>query len=192
MRFPLVLCLESLALWLVWACDSLRLNQREASQKINYQLESDGHQENSGSETRSDKQQSLCPAVPPLRELALRCPSPQGPLLAQASLSSWCREAPLQELLWVQRRAGLQLAASRTLVGDGRLHLHCPILTACDHEALCFLWLVLWVNFVDLLKPTSFALFLNTSYGHSWLSHKKGCRLQSPLRPYLSVARWIL
>ena len=41
----------------------------------------------------------LCPAVPALRELALRCPSPQGPLLAQASLSSWCREVPLQELL---------------------------------------------------------------------------------------------
>ena len=134
----------------------------------------------------------LCPAVPALRELALRCPSPQGPLLAQASLSSWCREVPLQELLWVQRRAGRQLAASRALVGDGRLHLHCPILTACDHEALCFLWLALWVNFVDLLKATSFALFLDTSYGHSWLSHKKGCRLQLPLRPCLSVARWIL
>ena len=34
-------------------------------------------------------------------------------------------------------------AASCTLVGDGRLRLPRPILTASDHAGLCFLWLVL-------------------------------------------------
>lgn len=175
-------------MWLVWVCDSLWLNQREASQKIKYQLASDRHQENSGAETEAARSRSLC-------QLAGRLPYGAPARRGLGWLKRHCRLGAGESTPVAPGRAVMgrsATAASRTLVGDGRLRLPRPILTTSDHAGLCFLWLVLWGNFVDLVKATSFALFWDTSCGHSWLSHKKGCRLQSPLRPCLSVARWIL
>ena len=43
---------------------------------------------------------------------------------------------------------------------------------------------------MDLLKATSFALFLDTSYGHSWLSHKKGYWSESLLRLLYPTHQW--
>lgn len=43
--------------------------------------------------------------------------------------------------------------------------LHDTILTIVDNESLCFLWLILGINFLDYVRALSFALCLGTLHG---------------------------